>query len=109
MQVLSKGTATPSGYFNLLYFASASSYTRKTSEYLPAPLPITKLFELLELKYPGIQQTVLRSCAVTVNLDYVHVDEDPNSKGEMDSAENVPILIIQEGDEVAIIPPVSSG
>ena len=109
MQVLSKGTATPRGYFNLLYFASASSYTRKTSEYLPAPLPITNLFEQLELKYPGIQQTVLRSCAVTVNLDYVDVDEDSNSKGEMARAENGPILIIREGDEVAIIPPVSSG
>ncbi len=90
----------PAGHFLTLYFASASSYTSKDSEYLPAPLPLSKLFETLEEKYSGIKAKVLDSCLVTVNLDYVDIT---------DEAGNETKAIIQEGDEVAIIPPVSSG
>lgn len=90
---------TPAGSFAMLYFATAASYTRKPTEHLSAPLPISELFDTLELKYPGIKQKVLVSCAVTVNLDYVDVGEDGRASD----------LMINEGDEVAIIPPVSSG
>lgn len=46
-------------------------------------------------------KAVLDSCAVTVNLEYVDVEEE----GGKEKAG----VVIQEGDEVAIIPPVSSG
>ncbi|KKO99379.1 molybdopterin synthase small subunit CnxG [Trichoderma harzianum] len=88
----------PRGHFSVLYFAGAGSFTGRDSESLPAPLPLGKLFSELEARYPGVQAKILDSCLVTVNLDYVDVPED----GE-DGA------LIQEGDEVAIIPPVSSG
>ena len=91
----------PQGQFTLLYFASATSYTRKQHDFLPAPLPIHELHDKLEKLYPGMVEKVLRSCAVTVNLDYVDLEEEA-SKGEKG-------LVIQPGDEVAIIPPVSSG
>jgi len=84
-----------SGEFKLLYFASASSYTKKKSDMLLAPLKISDLFSELEKKYPGIKAKILESCAVTVNLEYVDLDESS--------------IVIKEGDEVAIIPPVSSG
>ncbi|KAI7091732.1 hypothetical protein KC356_g443 [Hortaea werneckii] len=87
----------PQGQFTLLYFASATSYTRKQHDFLPAPLPILGLHDKLEKLYPGIVEKVLRSCAVTVNLDYVDLEEEA-SKGEKG-------LVIQPGDEVAIIPP----
>ena len=90
----------PAGRFNLLYFASASSYTKKSAEYLEAPLPIAKLFDVLEESYPGIKEKVLSSCAVTVNLEYVDLE---------DHMEGGISTVIKEGDEVAIIPPVSSG
>lgn len=93
----------PAGQFTILYFASASTFTHKTVETLPAPLPVIDLFSVLEQRYPGIKERVLNSCALTVNLDYV--DLDTASKAEGDAMVNV----IQEGDEVAIIPPVSSG
>ena len=64
-------------------------------------MPITDLFGALETRYPGIGKAVLRSCAVTVNLDYVDVEEE-------DSGEKRGV-VINVGDEVAIIPPVSSG
>jgi molybdopterin synthase sulfur carrier subunit len=86
----------PAGQFNVLYFASAKSYTSKEYESLPAPLPLKELVPTLEKRYTGFQAKVLDSCLVTINLDYVDLNEDVNK-------------VIREGDEVAIIPPVSSG
>lgn len=84
--------------FQILYFASASTYTQKPSESLPAPLPLGKLFGLLEEKYPGIKEKVLESCSVALGGEYVDFEGDGDAK-----------RVIQPGDEVAIIPPVSSG
>lgn len=96
----------PAGHFRILYFASAASFTRKTSEDFPSPLPVTALFRLLESKYPGIYKKVLCSCAVAVNQDYVEVEEEQRSWASGDQPQPV---VISEGDEVAVIPPVSSG
>ncbi|KAI0428949.1 molybdopterin synthase sulfur carrier subunit [Xylaria sp. FL1042] len=93
----------PKDHFIVLYFASASSFTTKEYDALPAPLPISKLFDALEEKHSGIKEKILSSCLVTVNLNYVDV---PKADSENASASSV---VIQEGDEVAIIPPVSSG
>lgn len=90
----------PTGHFTVLYFAAVASYTSKESESLEAPLPLGKLFDVLEDKYPGIEAKLLGSCLVTVNLEYVDVS------GEEEGSDTV---VIGEGDEVAIIPPVSSG
>jgi len=51
-----------------------------------------------------MRENVLSSCAVTVNLEYVDVDIDSEPEETTKTAK-----VIQEGDEVAIIPPVSSG
>lgn len=91
----------PEDHFRILYFASAASFTRKSSDTLPAPMAIANLFGALEAKYPGIRKAVLDSCAVTVNLEYVDVEEEDG--GEKGS------VVVKVGDEVAIIPPVSSG
>lgn len=93
----------PAGHFRLLYFASAASFTRKSSDEFSAPLPITDLFRVIESHYPGITDTVLSSAAVTVNLDYIDVEANGQAIGERGA------IVIEEGDEVAIIPPVSSG
>jgi molybdopterin converting factor small subunit len=91
----------PKGQFNILYFAAAGSFTSKHVESLPAPLPLKKLFETLEERYKGIKESILDHSLVTINLTYVDMPS-----GEDDGPEE---LIIKEGDEVAIIPPVSSG
>lgn len=85
------------GHFKLLYFAAAASYTKKDTDALAAPLPASRLFDVLEKAYPGIKAKVLDSCAVTVNLQYIDLEDDDAG------------LTINEGDEVALIPPVSSG
>ena len=90
----------PAGHFSILYFAAASSFTKKTSEHLPAPIKAHDLFAQLEERYPGIGKKVLSSCAVTVNMEYVDLDGSDAANSDKD---------INEGDEVAIIPPVSSG
>lgn len=89
------------GHFSLLYFASAASYTRRSSEELPAPISVTDFFAHLEKEYPGIREKVLTSSLLTINLEYVDVNEE--------TSEDASPKIINEGDEVAIIPPVSSG
>lgn len=86
----------PPGYFNVLYFAGASSFTGKDHEAFPTTIPLKNLFTELESRYPGIKEKILDSCLVTINLDYVDVLGEEGT-------------ILQEADEVAIIPPVSSG
>ncbi|KAH6634097.1 hypothetical protein B0J18DRAFT_8743 [Chaetomium sp. MPI-SDFR-AT-0129] len=92
----------PPGHFNILYFATAGSYTTKNVEALPAPLPLKKLFGTLEERYQGIRASVLDHSLVTINLTYVDVTDD-------EASEDGDQIVIKEGDEVAIIPPVSSG
>ncbi|KAJ5531953.1 Molybdopterin synthase sulfur carrier subunit [Penicillium frequentans] len=84
------------GTFTIHYFATASQFTTKNTECLPAPLPLAQLSPLLEERYPGIREKVLVSCGVSLDGEYVDVEEDAQT-------------IIQAGSEVAIIPPVSSG
>ncbi len=88
---------TAAGHFNVLYFASAGSFTGRENEAIPGPMPLGQLFDELESRYPGIRAKILDSCLITVNLDYVDVPKDGQG------------AVIQAGDEVAIIPPVSSG
>jgi molybdopterin converting factor small subunit len=95
----------PAGHFSILYFAAASTFTGKATEFLPAPLRARDLFAELERRHPGIKDRVLSSCAVTVNLEYVDLGDDGDDGDDASPTG----LEIQEGDEVAIIPPVSSG
>lgn len=85
------------GHFQIHYFAAASDYVGKPSESLPAPLALSQLFPVLESKYPGIREKVLKSCGVSVGFEYVDVEDDGGR------------VVIGIGEEVAIIPPVSSG
>lgn len=80
----------------MLYFAAATRYSKCDEELLPAPLRLGELYDSLEKKYKGITEKVLKGSMLTVNLEYV----DPEIDGQM---------VIEEGDEVAIIPPVSAG
>lgn len=86
----------PPGTFKILYFSSATTHTKKDNEFLSAPLAIGKLYDVLDEKYPGIKRMVLDTCMVTVNLEYIDLEDEPERE-------------LKEGDEVAIIPPVSSG
>ena len=60
-------------------------------------MALIELYNHLEKLYPGLKKYVLDSCALTVNEEYV------------DSHDNDSNMTLHEGDEVAIIPPVSSG
>ncbi|GAM85148.1 hypothetical protein ANO11243_031520 [Dothideomycetidae sp. 11243] len=88
------GVRPPPGHFVLLYFASAHTCTGRESEFFSAPMTIAELCKRLQLQYPGIGK-ILQSSTLTINLDYV--------------PDNAASTAIQEGDEIAIIPPVSSG
>lgn len=93
------------GTFQIHYFSTASTYTGKSTERLPAPLPISRLFDLLEERYPGMRDAVLRSCGVSVGDEYVDVDvDDKDNSGGGEGG-----VVIKAGEEVALIPPVSSG
>jgi small subunit ribosomal protein S28e len=90
----------PPGHFLLLYHASAASYTGKDFETFEAPFPLSNLYDYLELRYVGIKQKVLASCLVTINLEYIDIPDCKKGDDE---------IMIKAGDEVGIIPPVSSG
>lgn len=91
----------PAGHFTVLYFAAAASYTCRLHDFFDAPIRSDKLFEVLEERYANITDRVLSSCAIAVNLEYIG-----NGDGKVD---DISCIDIQAGDEVAIIPPVSSG
>lgn len=99
-------TADPTGVetFSVLYFASAAAYTKSQRDVFPAPLPLDCLANKLEERYPGITEKVLDSCAVTINLEYVIFAGDQST-----IADEATTRVIEIGDEVAILPPVSSG
>ena len=105
--------STQTGTFTLLLFASASSYTQDDTDTLtlPAPTTLGDIFTTLERRYPGITRNVLQSSAVTVNLEYVDVEfpADGDVKAEKREGLEGWDVKIDVGDEVGIIPPVSSG
>lgn len=81
------------GHFRVLYFATAAEFTGKSGEEMSAPSTSGQLYESLEQRYPGIKGRVLGSSRLMINLESV--------EGEG--------VAIAEGDEVAIVPPVSAG
>lgn len=95
--------------FQIHYFSTASSYTSKNTESLPAPLPLSTLFDTLEARYPGIRENVLGSCGVSVGDEYVDVYGNGQGDGEGAGGSGDGGTVIEAGMEVAIIPPVSSG
>lgn len=117
------------GEFTLLLFASASTYTGgQETLWLPAPTTLRGVFRTLETRYPGILEKVLLSSAVTVNLDYVDLDVGDFEVDDDDDDDDILKrdekgdgrgpgprhgqgldMVINVGDEVGIIPPVSSG
>ncbi|KAL4930483.1 uncharacterized protein BDV17DRAFT_280744 [Aspergillus undulatus] len=94
--------------FTIHYFSSASTYTGKNTETLPAPLPLSQLFRTLESRYPGIRKNVLGSCSVAVGDEYVDIPDEEGAEEDEDGKGNGEVVIMG-GEEVAIIPPVSSG
>lgn len=89
--------------FTLLLFASAKSYCSETeSLQLSAPITLQQLYSELESRWPGVGEKVLKSSQIVVNLEYVDCDwEERDTKGKG--------IVIQAGDEVGVVPPVSAG
>jgi molybdopterin converting factor small subunit len=124
----STSTSTSTGTFTLLLFASASTFAGDQETLtLPAPTTLRAVFSTLERRFPGMTRQILRSSAVTVNLEYVDFDPDGlleldrgggggggedgdgNRANEQRKGEDGLDMLVREGDEVGIIPPVSSG
>jgi molybdopterin synthase sulfur carrier subunit len=94
------------GTFTLLLFANASSFASDTESLtLPAPTTLSRVLAELERRWPGIGAKVLSGSAFCVNLEYVDFEYAKNGAGEAEGGE----VEIQVGDEVAVVPPVSSG
>jgi molybdopterin synthase sulfur carrier subunit len=100
------------GLCTVLFFAAASTYTTQESTTLRGGVSLRQLLADLETKFPGFTSKIISGSAITVNLEYVDFNVDELSKGnaadEKDAADGLG-MIVQPGDEVGIIPPVSSG
>lgn len=80
---------------NVLYFAVSREVVGKSQEELELTDGSSTdglLKQLVEM-YPGLQ-SVLKACVLAVNQEYVPPSQD---------------LALKDGDEVAIIPPLSGG
>lgn len=65
-------------------------------------MTLKALFDELEGRWPGIGEKILKSSQVALNLEYVDCEwEERETKGTE--------IVIGKGDEVGIVPPVSSG
>ena len=86
--------ANPQITITILYFASACDATGLSSESLTFPLPQIRIHELEEKLKDRHEKlkSMLDICMFAVNMEYCGRDD-----------------IVKEGDEVAIIPPVSGG
>jgi len=116
-------TSTDKETLTLLLFASASSYAGTESLHLPAPTTLGAIFQTLETRFPGFLAKILSGAAVTLNLEYVDVsfpEVEPGREAEM--ALGLGLMWdewnaslegwrtpVKAGDEVGVIPPVSSG
>jgi molybdopterin converting factor subunit 1 len=80
---------------NVLYFAISREVVGKSQEELQLEDGATthKLLEQLLGAYPGLQ-SVMKACVFAVNQEYVAPSQ---------------ALTLKDGDEVAIIPPLSGG
>lgn len=80
---------------NVLYFARSREVTGTSEEQFDLPEgSTTALFlETLKARHPDLVG-VLRSCVFAVNHEYVQLDQS---------------VTLKDGDEVAIIPPLSGG
>lgn len=81
--------------FTVLFFARSREVAGVPSidVTLPEGSTTTELLKLLVERYPGME-SVLQSCVLAVNQEYVSKDE---------------ATALQGGDEIAIIPPLSGG
>ncbi|KAK5051601.1 hypothetical protein LTR84_003253 [Exophiala bonariae] len=113
-------SAAAGGTCTLLLFAAASAYTDAESLTLAAPTTLGAIFRTLDARFPGFLPKILASAAVTLNLEYVDVvfPEMGEAEGESENEERWErwqrdlegwSVAVQVGDEVGIIPPVSSG
>lgn len=86
---------------NVLYFAAIKDLTMTSSQSIsvPANLQYKDFIKYLVSVQPKLADegasSLLNTCACAVNLEYVYLDEDES--------------LFQNGDEVALIPPVSGG
>lgn len=87
--------------FTVLYFAALTDLVaaRKQNFTAHATLKINELIAFLVRSEPLLStdeaQKLLKCCACAINLEYVDLDQDEE--------------YVKNGDEVAIIPPVSGG
>ncbi len=80
---------------HVLYFAKVREVVGKTQETVELAPPATAaaLHRHLVARYPQLE-TVLRTSLFAINQEYAHIGED---------------VLLRNGDEVALIPPLSGG
>ncbi|ONH66597.1 Molybdopterin synthase sulfur carrier subunit [Cyberlindnera fabianii] len=79
------------------YYGPSADFTTKTEEKLTSIKTISALVQHFETEYSvNFADYVRNNCGICVNLEYIDLNEDSE-------------MTLSEEDEVAIIPPVSSG
>ncbi|CAG8593447.1 2406_t:CDS:2 [Funneliformis caledonium] len=84
--------------FTILYYATARDATKMSSEKIPLPsqspfMSLKDLTMLLKERHKKLAP-ILEYSLYAINMEYVENDQ---------------AILVKEGDEVAVIPPVSGG
>ncbi|CAG8589470.1 2671_t:CDS:2 [Diversispora eburnea] len=86
--------------FKVLYFASAKDATNLSSETIsfpssnPSSISLQELTQILKSRHKKLGK-ILEHSMYAINMKYVEIDDTS--------------IFVKEGDEVAVIPPVSGG
>jgi molybdopterin converting factor small subunit len=75
------------------YYGPSTQYTSVKEERVSL-FSLKELFQHWDSVYEGFSEYVRQSCGLTINLEYVDLNES---------------VKLDDSDEVAVIPPVSSG
>jgi molybdopterin converting factor small subunit len=95
------------------YFGPAKDFTLKSSEEVTLTHHTIKgLLNHFQNQYgEDFMLFVLRSCGITINLEYVEIPNNPENQADEELLKAIESLDVtfSNSDEISIIPPVSSG
>ena len=102
-------SATGNVIVKILFFAKAKELVKASSQDIELNSKfnaVDDLLEVVESKFPGLKS--LNRCFVLA-LNEEYLSEEGMIENEMQLKQKSPEILLRDGDELAVIPPLSGG